>query len=161
MIKPFYFQDGKFYILDQRKLPHAQGWIACDSANQVADAIKTLAVRGAPAIGIAAAYGLALAAPAGRVALADAADLLKKSRPTAVNLEWAVNRVLALAGKAPDNDLSAVVEHEALQIWEEEIRANETMAELGASLFDDNAQYSVLTHCNAGSLATGGMGTDG
>jgi len=157
MIKPFYYKDGTFFILDQRLLPGEELWIACKKADQVADAIKTLAVRGAPAIGIAAAYGLALAAPLGRKPFEEAADLLINARPTAVNLEWSIRRVLAVANGR--NDLFATVLAEAQKIWDEEIQANESMAMLGADLFKTGTKYCVLTHCNAGSLATGGMGT--
>jgi methylthioribose-1-phosphate isomerase len=159
MIKPFYFEDGKFYILDQRQLPSDEVWIECSLAGQVAEAIQTLAVRGAPAIGIAAAYGLVLAAVSGRGAFEEAADILVKSRPTAVNLEWAVRRVHDMARDNTGDDLSAVVRTEADKIWEEEIQANESMAQLGAGLFNEQERCSVLTHCNAGSLATGGIGT--
>lgn len=157
MIKPFYYKDGTFFILDQRQLPGEETWIACKKTDQVADAIKTLAVRGAPAIGIAAAYGLALAAPYGKKVLEDAADLLISARPTAVNLEWAIRRVLAAANGY--SDLFSTVLAEANKIWEEEIHANEAMAAIGADLFKAGRKYSVLTHCNAGSLATGGVGT--
>ena len=159
MIKPFCYKDNTFFILDQRLLPGDEVWIGCTRADQVAEAIKTLAVRGAPAIGIAAAYGLALAAASGRGALNEAADLLVKSRPTAVNLEWAVKRVLSASRKHENDDLPTVVIKEANDIWEEEIYANESMAQLGAGLFKEGRRYSVLTHCNAGSLATGGIGT--
>ena len=159
MIKPFYYKDCTFFILDQRLLPVEETWIECRRADQVADAIKTLAVRGAPAIGIAAAYGLALAAPLGRKALEEAANLLIRSRPTAVNLEWAVKRVLASLNGYEGDDLLTLITAEARDIWNEEIRANESMALLGADLFKEGRRYSVLTHCNAGSLATGGTGT--
>ena len=159
MIKPFYYKDNTFFILDQRQLPGKETWIECSRADQVAHAIKTLAVRGAPAIGIAAAYGLALAAPQGRKALEEAADLLIRSRPTAVNLEWAVKRVLASLNAHEKDDLITLIASEARDIWDEEIRANESMALLGADLFKQGRRYSVLTHCNAGSLATGGIGT--
>lgn len=159
MIKPFYYKDSTFFILDQRLLPGKEVWIECSSADQVADAIKTLAVRGAPAIGIAAAYGLVLTAPQGRKALEEAAELLIKSRPTAVNLEWAVKRVLASLGRHETGDLLTLITAEARDIWNEEIRANESMALSGADLFKEGRKYSVLTHCNAGSLATGGIGT--
>ena len=159
MIKPFYYENNTFYILDQRLLPGNEVWIECIRADQVSDAIKTLAVRGAPAIGIAAAFGLALAAPLGRKALKEAADLLIRSRPTAVNLEWAIRRVLAAVDGEQGNDLLKRVSTEAYDIWNEEIAANESMALYGADLFEEGRQYGVLTHCNAGSLATGGIGT--
>ncbi|MGH2742111.1 MAG: S-methyl-5-thioribose-1-phosphate isomerase, partial [Thermoleophilaceae bacterium] len=89
-VQPFRFEDGALLVLDQRALPGAEHWIRCESPADVADCIRTLAVRGAPAIGIAAAYGMALAG-ADRKA---AGELLRSARPTAVNLGWAVDRVL-------------------------------------------------------------------
>ncbi|HHO77087.1 MAG TPA: S-methyl-5-thioribose-1-phosphate isomerase [Deltaproteobacteria bacterium] len=157
MIKPFYYKDGTFHILDQRLLPNEETWIACKTADQVAEAIKTLAVRGAPAIGIAAAYGLALAAPLGKKAVEEASAFLVRARPTAVNLEWAVRRMLAVSDNS--GDLFASLLEEAQKIWKEEIQANEAMADAGADLFKTGARYRILTHCNAGSLATGGIGT--
>jgi methylthioribose-1-phosphate isomerase len=158
MIRPFFFEQGIFYILDQRRLPDEEVWIRCASEADVAEAINTLAVRGAPAIGIAAAYGIVLAAQAGQDMEAAASTLIK-ARPTAVNLAWAVNRVLAAVRACPDRDALVTMQGEAEAIWEEEIRANRDMAEHGAALFPDGKQYAILTHCNTGSLATGGMGT--
>ena len=159
MIKPFYFKDNTFFILDQRRLPHEEVWISCETAGDVADAIRTLAVRGAPAIGIAAAYGLVLAAGKGRESMESAAGILINARPTAVNLAWAVRRSLEAVRGLNDHDLVGRLRQEADAIWQEEINANESMAHLGASLFESGRKYSVLTHCNAGSLATGGIGT--
>ncbi len=159
MIRPFYYADHTLFILDQRGLPLKEQWIPCRTAPEVARAIKTLAVRGAPAIGIAAAYGLALAAREGRGGLVAAADLLVSARPTAVNLPWAVRRCMAAGRTVDDRELAGRILQEAEAIWAEEIAANEAMAELGAGLFEPNRTHAVLTHCNAGSLATGGMGT--
>ncbi|HVN72738.1 MAG TPA: S-methyl-5-thioribose-1-phosphate isomerase [Desulfomonilia bacterium] len=159
MIKPFCFKDGTFFILDQRRLPREETWIECTSSDQVAHAIRTLAVRGAPAIGIAAAYGLVLAARGGRGNVEKAAETLVNARPTAVNLAWAVRRCMAKALNAKDGDLVDALRQEADAIWNEEIAANESMSILGAGLFEQGRGYSVLTHCNAGSLATGGIGT--
>ncbi len=159
MIKPFYFKDNTFFILDQRRLPHEEVWIACETAGDVADSIRTLAVRGAPAIGIAAAYGLVLAAGKDRESMESAAGILINARPTAVNLAWAVRRSLEVVRGLNDDDLVGRLRKEADAIWQEEIDANESMARLGASLFEPGRKYSVLTHCNAGSLATGGIGT--
>jgi methylthioribose-1-phosphate isomerase len=159
VISPFHYTDHTLFILDQRKLPLEEHWIPCRTAPEVARAIKTLAVRGAPAIGIAAAYGLALAARGGRGELEAAADILVSARPTAVNLPWAVRRCMAAASTMDDQGLAGKVLHEAEAIWAEEIAANEAMAELGAGLFEPGRTHAVLTHCNAGSLATGGMGT--
>ena len=159
MIRPFYFQDNTFHILDQRQLPLEERWISCKSADDVAHAIRTLAVRGAPAIGIAAAYGLVLAASQGRSRLEFASQVLVDARPTAVNLPWAVRRCMEAARSSTDEDLLERLKGEADAIWAEEVAANDTMASLGAGLFPQGSSYSVLTHCNAGSLATGGMGT--
>jgi methylthioribose-1-phosphate isomerase len=159
MIRPFTFENDRFTILDQRLLPGTEQWMPCPTASDVAGAIRTLAVRGAPAIGIAAAFGCAIAARSGRAELEKAADLLVIARPTAVNLAWAVRRVLDAARGCAEGGLYELVLGEARAIWEEEIRANESMARLGATLFPGDRKSSVLTHCNAGALATGGMGT--
>lgn len=159
MIRPFYFQDNTFHILDQRLLPLEEQWIHCASADDVAQAIRTLAVRGAPAIGIAAAYGLVLAARQGRPHVERASRVLVDARPTAVNLPWAVRRCMEKVCGSKDHELYEKLKHEAEAIWAEEVAANETMASLGSGLFDEGHARSVLTHCNAGSLATGGMGT--
>ncbi len=159
MIRPFYYADRTFFILDQRGLPLEEQWIPCRTAHEIAMAIKTLAVRGAPAIGIAAAYGIALAARGGRRELEAAADMLVSARPTAVNLPWAVRRCMAAGRTVDDRGLAGRMLQEAEAIWAEEIAANEAMAELGAGLFQPGRTHAILTHCNAGSLATGGMGT--
>ena len=158
MIRPFYFDGTSFFILDQRKLPGAEAWIKCTGVNDVADAIKTLAVRGASAIGIAAAYGLVLAAQAGND-LHKAADVLISSRPTAVNLSWAVKKVMNVIGTEKSTKAFKMAKKEAEAIWVEEARANREMARHGADLFVGKKNLSILTHCNTGSLATGGIGT--
>jgi methylthioribose-1-phosphate isomerase len=158
MIRPFYFDGASFFILDQRKLPKEEVWIKCTSVDDVSDAIKTLAVRGAPAIGIAAAYGLALAAQIG-ANLQKAADVLISSRPTAVNLSWAVKRVMNVISAEASKDAFKTAKKEAEAIWVEEARANKEMSRHGADLFAGKRNLSILTHCNAGSLATGGIGT--
>jgi len=159
MTSPFFFENHILSILDQRMLPEREAWIHCVEAGEVAQAIRTLAVRGAPAIGIAAAYGCALAARSGRNSLEKAAQTLIEARPTAVNLSWAVRRVLDALKGVPESVLYDAALNEAREIWEEEKRANEAMARIGAALFPDGKACSVLTHCNAGSLATGGIGT--
>lgn len=159
MISPFSFDDPVFTILDQRQLPDKEISIPCTSAQDVADAIRTLAVRGAPAIGIAAAFGCALASRNGRDELAKASRILVESRPTAVNLAWAVKRVVGAVKDLPESELYPGALREATLIWEEEKAANEAIALLGSGLFPEGKKYSVLTHCNAGSLATGGIGT--
>jgi methylthioribose-1-phosphate isomerase len=134
-------------MLDQTLLPRALlRYIETDDYRVVADAIRRLAVRGAPLIGIAAAYGLALAARRGQDVVA-AAEHLAATRPTAVNLRWAIDRVLAASDP----------EAEAGRIHNEQRAADIRMGELGSELIAGGA--TVLTHCNAGSLATGGIGT--
>jgi methylthioribose-1-phosphate isomerase len=135
------------HLLDQRLLPSREVWVPCRTASQVAEAIRTMVVRGAPAIGVSAAFGMAMAARAGED-LSDAAAELKRSRPTAVNLAWAVDRMLAHAG-----DPVA----EAERILDEDVAGNRAMGRHGAALL--GVDTTVLTHCNAGALATGGYGT--
>jgi methylthioribose-1-phosphate isomerase len=139
-------EDDRVVILDQRRLPEEEVELECTSAAEVAAAIKTLAVRGAPAIGIAAAYGYALAARTGED-LDEAARILADSRPTAVNLAWALAEVAA----APDPDARA------RELHEEEVERCRAMAAHALALFQPGAR--VLTHCNAGALATGGYGS--
>lgn len=121
--------------------------MTCRTAAEVAEAIRTMVVRGAPAIGVCAAFGMALAAANGDDVRA-AADLLKQARPTAVNLAWAVDRMLRHRGDAVA---------EAEQILREDVEANMRIGRHGAALLGESA--TVLTHCNAGALATGGYGT--
>ena len=146
MTAPLRFEDGVLRILDQTRLPAEEEWLTCESPDQVADAISRLAVRGAPAIGVAAAYGLALAPP-GR--FGEAAEMLASLRPTAVNLRWAIDQV---RNAGPDGAVAA-----ARAIEERERDATRRIAEHGARLFA--AGERVLTHCNTGPLATAGFGT--
>jgi methylthioribose-1-phosphate isomerase len=145
-ILPIEYRDGVLRILDQTLLPHEERYIETRDYRDVVDAIRRLAVRGAPLIGIAAAYGVALAEAAGAGVRA-AAEELATTRPTAVNLRWAIERVLASGGV-----LAA-----ARRIHEEQIAADARMGEYGAALLSDGV--TVLTHCNTGTLATGGIGT--
>ncbi len=137
-------------LLDQRRLPETVSYLECLSAIEVAQAIRTLAVRGAPAIGIAAAYGYALAAARGEDLDAAAAVLLA-SRPTAVNLPW------ALAEMRRGEQASAALAERALALHEKEVERCRRMAAHAAVLLEPGTR--VLTHCNAGALATGGVGT--
>ncbi|MCA6064744.1 S-methyl-5-thioribose-1-phosphate isomerase [Thalassolituus marinus] len=138
-------------LLDQRVLPHEHKVHEYTTASAVADAIRDMVVRGAPAIGIAAAYGYALDALAGRD-LQAAYKVLAESRPTAVNLFWALER---MAGIGSDDPHALVAE--ARRIHEEDIAANLAMGQFGASVIGENAV--IYTHCNTGALATGGHGT--
>jgi methylthioribose-1-phosphate isomerase len=132
-------------VLDQRRLPDEVVELRCGTSAEVAEAIRTLAVRGAPAIGVAAAYGLALAAQRGED-LDAACDTLAAARPTAVNLRWALDELRA--------DPTA---ERARRLHDEEVERCRTMAAHAAPLFAAGSR--VLTHCNAGGLATGGYGT--
>ncbi len=143
------FRDGALTLLDQRKLPGAVEYLTVTSAAETAQAIKDMVVRGAPAIGCAAAYGLALAALHGED-LSQAADVLRRSRPTAVNLAWALERV----GRAHGAEAMLA---EARAIEEEDLASCKSIGRFGAALVPDGA--GILTHCNAGGLATAGYGT--
>jgi methylthioribose-1-phosphate isomerase len=141
-------------LLDQRRLPAEETWLELTSSEEVARAIKDLAVRGAPAIGVAAAYALAVDARrgAGDTALRDSAERLVRARPTAVNLAWAVRRMSRRIGLG-----AAAILAEAEAIRDEDEAACRTIGALGAPLIPPRAR--VLTHCNAGALATAGYGT--
>ena len=155
-LRPVLYDDGRDLVrlLDQRRLPGEEAWLELSSADAVSDAIKTLAVRGAPAIGVAAAYGVAVEARrgAGPAQLRRVADMLRKARPTAVNLAWAVKRISARLEAGPDAVLA-----EAHAIRDEDEAACRKIGALGAPLLPHGA--TVLTHCNAGALATAGYGT--
>jgi methylthioribose-1-phosphate isomerase len=159
--------DGRLELLDQRLLPVRIEYRACASADEVADAIATMVVRGAPAIGCAAAYGVAL--EAGRLEalsaetfasrLDQAIERLAGARPTAVNLRWALERMRAHARTvhAAPPDIAAALLDLAHAIAAEDVEVNRAMGALGAALIPDGAR--ILTHCNAGALATAGHGT--
>lgn len=165
-IEPILWQDDHLHLLDQRKLPGQQLWLAYDHPDAVADAIRQMVVRGAPAIGVTAAYGVVLAArqawnTAGvtwKQAMTAPLAKLENARPTAVNLFWAVEHMrqcyMSLADQYSPEE--ALLE-EAKTLHQQDIDANKTMGRLGAELLDNNSV--VLTHCNAGALATAGFGT--
>ncbi len=163
-IRPIRWTGNALELLDQRKLPFVVECLSCTTSDEVAAAIHDLAVRGAPAIGIAAAWGVVLAAREVMAATpAEAAEKLEPAlqrlnaaRPTAVNLAWALARMRA-ALKTAGSDWRGVLELEALAIAEEDLAANRHMGELGAALIGEGS--GVLTHCNTGSLATAGFGT--
>lgn len=166
MIKPVYWEEGAVKLLDQTRLPQEEVWLTLTSWGEVAEAIREMRVRGAPAIGIAAAYGLALAIwhlPRGadpRAAFQEAAQGLSETRPTAVNLFWAIRRMERAFEKHQDEGLSTLKEAllgEAEKIHREDIQANREIGAHGAALLPRGAR--VLTICNTGALATGGYGT--
>jgi methylthioribose-1-phosphate isomerase len=141
-VQPIRWRGDRLELLDQRLLPEKTEYLACRSAEEVAQAIRDMVVRGAPAIGCAAAFGVVLSngSPA-------AYEVLGKSRPTAVNLFWALERMK----KAKD------LEAEARAIFEEDLAANRAIGRLGAELIRERSR--VMTHCNTGALATAGYGT--
>ncbi len=167
MLTPVEFAGARIRILDQRRLPQDEVWLEIGSVEELARAIETLAVRGAPAIGIAAAYGCALAArragaaePARALhAVLSAAERLARTRPTAVNLFWALARMRTRAEEiaAAGGELAEELQREAEKIHAEDRAACEKIGRWGAELLPQ--QGGVLTHCNAGALATGGFGT--
>jgi methylthioribose-1-phosphate isomerase len=168
MFSTIEWTDAGVVMLDQRRLPEEEIYLTLHSAEEVASAIRDMAIRGAPAIGVAAAMGLALGVQSlsdaatndRRAAFETLARLLESTRPTAVNLFWAVDRMRRrftehLADPLPR--LAAVMREEAIAIQREDIEANRAMGRHGATLLPDTCR--VLTHCNAGALATAGYGT--
>ena len=141
-VQPIRWLGDRLELLDQRLLPEKTVYVTCRTADEVAKAIKDMVVRGAPAIGCAAAFGVVLSKGSPQ-----AYEVLKNSRPTAVNLFWALERM----GKTKD------LEAEARAIYDEDLAANRAMGDLGAALIPEKAR--VMTHCNAGALATAGYGT--
>ncbi len=167
--------EGILRLIDQRKLPLEEAYVECRTHHEVIEAIRSMVVRGAPAIGIAGAYGMVLAAfqltgmwgedaPAAELmkGLEKAAAELERARPTAANLAWAVRRMLRHAAEQLSTATSAAtlarsLEEEARRLHQEDVIVNQRMGALGASLVE--AGDRILTHCNAGALATGGYGT--
>jgi len=160
--------DGKLEMIDQRVLPASFNYLVYDSAESVAEGIRSMVVRGAPAIGVAAAYGVALESLRLRSkanedfnkGLEKGFEVLALSRPTAVNLFWALDRmrkVWSEMSMQAASEVSSQLLREAHKIFEEDVRINRTMGAHGALLLHDGAR--VLTHCNAGALATAGWGT--
>ena len=166
--KTIAWKDNKVVILDQRRLPREEVYIECSDVPAVVEAIKSMAIRGAPAIGIAAAMGLALGAlgimkrdfSSFFRELSVTCNTLKRSRPTAVNLRWALERMKGVCEahkKGRVDDIKGLLVGEALAILEEDIETNKKIGEYGEALINDGD--TILTHCNAGALATGGYGT--
>jgi len=160
------WEGNALLLLDQRALPAVEAMRRFTEPAGVADAIRTMVVRGAPAIGVAAAFGLVLAVRAARRkgspwrrAFDEAAVLLAGTRPTAVNLFWAIERMRKVASTLPGDPAgaSARLEREAVAIFDEDVAANRSMGAHGAKLLPSKG--NVLTHCNAGALATAGYGT--
>ncbi len=149
-------------IIDQTKLPFALAWLTLKTADEVARAIKTMEVRGAPLIGVAGAYGLALALKHDATKLVPAYETLKETRPTAVNLKWALDRVRDVVENLPPSQRFERAWSEASGIAAAESDACKRIGEAGLPLLlaaRRGATLNVLTHCNAGWLATGDWGT--
>ncbi len=145
-MKTMYWKDNKLFLIDQTLLPDEIIYHECKTYKDVIDAIKTMKVRGAPAIGVAAAFGIVLADISGEDILRAGAEI-KRARPTAVNLAWAVDRVLN--SKSPLN--------EALKMYGEDVKTNRAIGKNGSKIIDDGD--TILTHCNAGALACVDYGT--
>src|SRR5919107_6078806 len=170
MLPTIDLQDDAIIMVDQRKLPAQEVYVRCRTAPEVAKAIRTMVIRGAPAIGVAAAYGIALGMKRSSakgtnqyaVEFQKLCDLMAGTRPTAVNLFWAIDRLksvfaaAAQAGESPD-EISARLLREAQAIHDEDVANCRLMGGHGAAIVPDNAR--VLTHCNAGALATAGYGS--
>ena len=162
-LKTVEWKDNSVVMIDQTKLPNILEYVTYTDYNQVADAIRTLVVRGAPAIGVSGAFGLALAALQSNATqkneliayLENAKKILFETRPTAVNLAWGLDKIMQVANNAEtvDQIRTDVVEH-AKKMAEEDIKINMSMGKNGSNLFDDND--TIMTHCNAGALATVG-----
>lgn len=176
LFSPLRWSNGLLYLIDQLRLPSEEVWVRCRSAQEVHQAIRKMIVRGAPAIGVAAAYGVALGARRlanerpvltpiqFRQELETVIELLGTSRPTAVNLFWALSQMrntagVALEGRSAGNldEVADALEQRARAIHSDDIAMCRRIGMNGAALIPDGA--TVLTHCNAGALATGGYGT--
>lgn len=164
-IRPIRFDNKKLYLLDQRILPSQNIEIEYTSSADVAFAIKDMVVRGAPAIGITAAYAVVLAAiqryaedkKQWKKLIQQDITLLAEARPTAVNLFWALNEMQALIAEV-EGDPYSLLKQSADEILQQDIEANYTLGQMGADVLASTGG-AVLTHCNAGALATGGYGT--
>lgn len=167
MIQTLYWENNKLYILNQLLLPAKIRYICCKNYRDVAKAIKDMAIRGAPAIGVAAAFGIVLALQEKKYTkitdlkrcVESASEMLASTRPTAVNLFWAIERMKNLFNCSTCNTETIYknFKTEALNIYKEDIEINQSIGLYGASLLKKNSK--ILTHCNAGALATAGYGT--
>ncbi len=168
MIIPVKWSDEGVLMLDQRLLPTEEKWLTLKSFTEVADGIRDMVVRGAPAIGVSAAYGIALGAKNFVGTNVDdleeeldyICDVMSKTRPTAVNLFWAIDRMKRTFAKAKEDgksvsEIKQILIQDAKDIHEEDIESQRLIAKFGGELLEDDS--TVLTHCNAGALATGGV----
>ena len=169
--RPLFWKDDQLFLLDQRLLPEKEHFLPLKTVNEVAQAISNMIVRGAPAIGIAASYGMALGAKEVKASspqefkkeMENFYDILSKTRPTAINLFWALDHMKVTIEKfiqTHDFNLTSIQEkllEEALFLHEQDIKGNRQLGFLAQELIPQNS--NILTHCNAGALATGGFGT--
>ena len=165
-LKTVEWKDNSVIMIDQTKLPNTLEYVTYTDYNQVAEAIRTLVVRGAPAIGVSGAFGLALSSLQSGATKKDelisymenAKKILFETRPTAVNLAWGLNKIMDIANKANTvNEIRNNVVEYAKKMAEDDIQINMSMGKHGSELFSDND--TIMTHCNAGALATVGYGT--
>ena len=168
MIPTIKWEDNCIYIIDQRKLPRKKEWLVCQTLQNVITAIREMAIRGAPAIGVAAAMGLALGSQTiktesyeiFRRKFLEMARQMKLARPTAANMRWAVERMIRVVEMMDDNNVEEIkraVRKESQSILDRDIEINKKIGQNGLGFIPDKA--TILTHCNAGALATGGYGT--
>jgi methylthioribose-1-phosphate isomerase len=168
MVPTIKWEGNSVYLIDQRKLPHTKEWCVCRSIDDVIAAIRDMAIRGAPAIGIAAGMGLALGSQSVttddyttfRREFLEMTRRMKSARPTAVNVGWAVERMVKIVDEMRNHKVSAIreaVRRESEIMLERDIQVNRNIGQNGLRLVPDKA--NILTHCNAGALATGGYGT--
>ena len=165
-LKTIEWKDNSVIMIDQTKLPNVLEYVTLTDYNQVADAIKTLVIRGAPAIGVSGAFGLALASLQSKATekselisyMENAKKILFETRPTAVNLGWALNKIMEVANNVTTvEEIRTNVVQYAKKMAEEDVKINMSMGQNGSELFNDND--TIMTHCNAGALATVGYGT--
>ena len=165
-LKTVEWKENSVVMIDQTKLPNILEYVTYTDFNQIAEAIRTLVVRGAPAIGVSGAFGLALASLQSDAKekdelinyLENAKKILFETRPTAVNLSWGLDKIMQVAKNAENVDeIRKSVVEAAKHMAEEDIKINMSIGKNGSELFDDND--TIMTHCNAGALATVGYGT--
>src|SRR4051812_31755504 len=170
MLPTIEWRNDSVVMIDQRKLPASEIYVTCKTASEVAKAIKTMVIRGAPAIGVAAAMGIALGMLKSKATgtkqftteFQKTCDLMAATRPTAVNLFWAIERMKrtfaeAAQGGCSVDELKQRLVADARHIHDEDVASCRTMGAFGADLVPEQAR--ILTHCNAGALATAGYGT--
>ena len=164
-MEPIRWDENKLLLLDQRELPRKICYVKCNNASDVYNAIKKMIVRGAPAIGVAGAYGLVLSLKDYKKNNGDSeleylkqvAKMLVSSRPTAINLEWALSRVISAAENCSSQNFHDLLLDEAMSVHRSDLEGNYKMGRIGAKLISSNS--SIITHCNAGALATSGYET--